>query len=187
MSKLKWWKYISHCTGDLYLPSSQPHHVAVWKSPGHWSARLLPFRPFFPITDDFPHSSSNLLIVPDGVTFYITIFHSISSGLVRSHTVLFRQYFSLYWHSLLSLLLIMSTPTAMTVEMKGAVWTECERSQLKKAAERKCVLEEEKLHRETREVPCWRIYKEFEGGFPERLGALQKREGRALKIKKRTE
>lgn len=75
------------------MASSQPHHVAVWKSPGHWSARLLPFRPFFPITDDFPHSSSNLLIVPDGVTFYITIFLSISSGLVRSHTVLFQTIF----------------------------------------------------------------------------------------------
>lgn len=81
----------------------------------------------------------------------------------------------------------MSTLTVMTMEMKGAVWMECERSQLKKAAEKKCVREEEKLHCETREVPWWRIYKEFGGGFTERLDALQKREGRALKIKKRTE
>lgn len=45
----------------------------------------------------------------------------------------------------------------------------------KKPAERKWVQEEEKTCRETWIVKCCRSYKEFRGGFPERLDVFQER------------
>lgn len=55
----------------------------------------------------------------------------------------------------------------------------------KKPAERKCVQEEENICRETWKVKWWRSYKEFGGGFPERLEVFQeRRKKRVLKIKK---
>lgn len=56
---------------------------------------------------------------------------------------------------------------------------------LKKPAERKWVQEEEKICCETWKVNWWMSYKEFGGGFPERLDVFQERgKKRVLKIKK---
>lgn len=140
MSKLKYEKFISQFTWALYFPSSQPLLVLSGVLLGYSGSSLFHSSFFcfisFPWTDDSPHSSSNLLIVPrwhSPLYFCISFISYCSSS--QSHRPVQTIFQPFYWCSLLSFLLMcfMSTPCLPWLwKWKGAVWVECERSQFLK-------------------------------------------------------